>query len=256
MSIMINGQRVPFYNDRTGMVRHCKIFQDWIKVIDSRFIVKSLTVDSVDVVGPVGARRVLFVKLYADVTDKQGNKLPGIVFLRGGTVAVFFVLYCGLDIYTILVKQPRFAIGRFNSLSIPAGMLDGNGNFAGMGAKEVFEETGVEVHANQLFDLVHMVHGNKFPGAYPSAGASDEYIKLMLCRQNVKPEWIKAVQGRSCGNAAEGEYTQVEVLRMSDLIRTTTDMKALSAYALWDHLYNSSSEFRPPIIQNRITTAS
>jgi ADP-sugar diphosphatase len=43
---------------------------------------------------------------------------------------------------TILTLQPRLAVPDFAFPEIPAGMLDGSGNFAGVAAKEIEEETG------------------------------------------------------------------------------------------------------------------
>lgn len=46
---------------------------------------RSIDIQSID---RFGGGRLGFVKLKADVSNSQGEKLPGIVFLRGGSVGI------------------------------------------------------------------------------------------------------------------------------------------------------------------------
>lgn len=43
----------------------------------------------------------------------------------------------------LLTLQPRIAVPHLLFPELPAGMLDGSGNFAGTAAKEIEEETGI-----------------------------------------------------------------------------------------------------------------
>ena len=54
-------------------------FNDWCNTIDAEFVVKKITVQSVDMFGP----RMGFVKFKGDITDEQGRVIPSIVFMRG-----------------------------------------------------------------------------------------------------------------------------------------------------------------------------
>ncbi len=73
------------------LVKVAKPFTNWLAEIDrDRFVVQSIHVQSVDMFGP----RVGFVKFKVKVTDKDGRDLPGIIFARGGSVAVLAVLVC------------------------------------------------------------------------------------------------------------------------------------------------------------------
>jgi len=86
------------------------------------------------------------------------STVAGIVFARGGAVAILIELHCEGSIYALLIRQPRLPIGfaqfpeivagQSSRASSPglhdvcfflAGMLDGSGNFAGMAAKELEE---------------------------------------------------------------------------------------------------------------------
>ena len=73
------------------------------------------------------------------------HAIPGIVFMRGGAVSILPVLECGDERFVLLVRQPRLAVGFAAFPEIPAGMLDGSGKFSGVAAKELQEETGIEI---------------------------------------------------------------------------------------------------------------
>ena len=131
------------FADNADKVFEMKAFKDWIAGLDKEFIIKSILVQSVDMFGP----RVGFLKFKAEVSDKEGNVVPSIVFMRGAAVAILFVLRCDEDgeFYTLLTVQARFPTGKYSFPDIPAGMVDGNGDFVGVAAKEMKEETGFEV---------------------------------------------------------------------------------------------------------------
>ena len=120
-----------------------KAFKEWCLNIDPEYIVQSIDVQSIDMFGP----RVGFLKFKASVTDHDGSVVPSIVFMRGAAVAILMILRCDEDgeQYTILTVQSRFPTGKHAFPDIPAGMTDGDGNFGGVAAKELEEETGIKV---------------------------------------------------------------------------------------------------------------
>ncbi len=133
----------PQFADVSDKVFEMKAFKEWQDGLDAEFVVKKITVQSVDMFGP----RVGFLKFKAEVSDKDGSVVPSIVFMRGASVAVLFVLKAeetGKE-YTILTVQARFPTGKHKFADIPAGMVDGDGNFVGVAAKEIKEEVGFEV---------------------------------------------------------------------------------------------------------------
>merc|ERR1719356_1724569 len=121
------------------------------------------------------------LKFKADASV-DGKPVPGVVFMRGGAVAILVVLKCKEKRYTVVVRQPRIPVGKDNLPEIPAGMLDGEGNFAGVAAKELKEETGLNIDESQLFDLTGAAYGEEYQGMYPSVGATDEFNRLFLFR--------------------------------------------------------------------------
>lgn len=89
----------------------------------------------------------------------------------------------------MLVKQFRVALQNY-MYEAPAGMLDEDGDFVGVAAKEIEEETGIKISGEKLEDLGEVV---------PSIGACDEHIGLYLCEMEVKQkeleELMKKVHG-------------------------------------------------------------
>lgn len=72
------------------------------------------------------------------ITTEDEKPLPSYVFLRGGAVTVLVLVNGKM----LLVRQYRVPVQRYN-LEAPAGMLDEEGDFIGVAAKEIHEETGI-----------------------------------------------------------------------------------------------------------------
>lgn len=217
----------------------CVPFKDWAKSMGEeagihKTCVTKVHIQSVDMFGP----KVGFVKFKADVSF-DGKFVPGIVFMRGGAVAILVVLKHEDTLYTVLVRQPRVAVGKMSLPEIPAGMLDGDGNFGGVAAKELKEETGIKINEKDLIDMTSLAFKDAYPGMYPSCGATDEFNRLFLYRANVTADELKSMQGKMTGVAAEGEVIKLEIIKLDDLWTTSPDAKALGALCLHDRLLAS-----------------
>ncbi|EEH16675.2 hypothetical protein PABG_06762 [Paracoccidioides brasiliensis Pb03] len=220
-----------------------------------------------------GGNRLGFVKLKADVSNDDGERLPGSVFLRGGSVGVLLILQPN-DIpetsesekYSILTIQPRIPAGSLAFPEIPAGMLDDNGAFAGGAAKEIQEETGFVIPQDELVDLTaltnslpktgrkggHEQRGGKGigdnnngdgdgeelqTGVYPSPGGSDEFIPLFLCQKRMARREIEGLQGKLTGLRKDGEKITLMVVKLEEMWREAwRDGKTLAAWALYQGL--------------------
>ena len=102
-----------------GSVLESRIFLDWIDACedDPDLFITKIHIQSVDMFG----KRVGFVKLISDAKARSSaecsegsNELvsvPGIVFLRGASVAILVVLICKGKEYTLLAYQPRVPAG-------------------------------------------------------------------------------------------------------------------------------------------------
>jgi len=211
-------------------------YRDWIASIDTtKFVVNKVHLQSVDVFNkPDGSRVMGFIKLVADITDTNGKRLPGIVFMRGGAVGMLVVLNKN---YAVLTVQPRLATGDFQFVELPAGMLDGSGNFAGVAAKEIEEELGMKIAAADLKELGCAIEGNR--GIFLSPGGSDETMRLFYHEAQVSDEDLAAIQGRCTGLLDEGEQITLKVVPLDDLW-TVADAKTIISVALYKQLTSTA----------------
>jgi ADP-sugar diphosphatase len=239
-TVQIGTQKVMVTAEHDGLdiqkALDSKPFKQWVASIskDPKFVISKIVIQSIDLFGP----RVGFIKFKADA-KVDGKMVPGIVFMRGGAVAVLVILKHGQKTYTLVVKQPRVAVCDSAFVEIPAGMLDGDGNFAGVAAKEMKEETGIELKQSDLIDMTEMTYGNRVPGMFPSCGGCDEFNRIFLFRKNVTEAELKDLQGRLTGVVEEGEMIKLQVIPFDDLWHTSCDAKALAAVCLHDRLLAS-----------------
>ena len=208
-------------------------FADWAARLEPEMAsgVSSLRLQSVDLFGP----RVGFIKLVAEASV-NGRPIPGVVFLRGGAVAILVVLRCEGARWALCVRQPRLACGARAFLELPAGMLDGSGDFAGVAAKEMAEETGLVLHAEELLDMTALAYGAAAPGVFPSVGACDEALRLLYYTKDVEPAFLAGLQGKLAGCADEGEQISLDLLPLDTLWQAAPDAKTLCALLLYERL--------------------
>lgn len=200
--------------------------------------------------------------MQAEIRNSAGEFLPGVVFLRGGAVAVLVIVEEEAEEWdteeegvksqnhhqwTILTSQPRIPAGSLQFLEIPAGMMDDDsGTFTGKAADEIYEELGIKLDAAKLLDLCMLSHHrslyptteeNLVLGMYPSPGGSDEFIKLFAYRLVVAKGCVKEMEGRVGGNRKEGERIVLRMVKLDEVWSVAgRDAKALGAWALWKGL--------------------
>ncbi|KAF2026949.1 ADP-sugar diphosphatase [Setomelanomma holmii] len=181
--------------------------------------------------------------------------LPGAVFLRGGSVAMLIVLQPSdskfdNDKHAILTIQPRPAAASLAFTEIPAGMLD-DGTFKGTAAKEIAEEAGLTVTEDSLLNMSELAISS-VPTAsfdsdtksetvesamYPSVGACDEFIPIMLCQKRLTRRHMEWLRGKATGLRDEGERITLKLVPLGEVWKEAgRDAKALAAVALYDGL--------------------
>jgi len=164
---------------------------------------------------------VLFSLLMLNATTPEGDKIPPICFLKG---EVLCVLVCLIDEvsqekYLLLVKQRRICDGSM-TYEHPAGMLDIEADAHKVAAKEVQEETGIEVTRNQLIQLLD------FP-AYPSSGTSDEAMYYFYCELTLPLGKINAYDNNFMGEVSEHERIVTCVLPFVEAHRRINNVNGL-----------------------------
>jgi ADP-sugar diphosphatase len=203
-------------------------FRDWLATVDpSEFYLRRVHFQSVDMFGS----KVGFIKFQCYATHWQSGKdVPGIVFARGGSVAILPVLRESGQDYTVITRQPRLATGQEYFEEICAGMLDGDGNVTGVAMKELREELGMEVNKDELLDMgaLAQVKG----GYYLSPGASPEAIHIFTFVRRVSRTALRAMEGKCTGATEEGEQIQLKIVPIGYLLQLP-DMKSGMAYLLY-----------------------
>jgi ADP-sugar diphosphatase len=252
--VSVNGNDVPVISKDPSLdLAFCvkaTPFVNWVTGLDPGLKVSKIIIHGADYFGP----RIGFLKLEA-VTTCNGEPVPGIIFMRGGAVSILLILHCNDEGWVVCTRQARVPVGKANLLELPAGMLDDSGNFAGIAAKELFEETGIKLKATDLIDMTALTYDPPLPqhpdevaakvirnkstplkGMYPSPGGCDEFIRLMLHEREVTRDELDALQGKLTGCAEEGEKIVLELVRFEMLWRVTSDAKALSSLLLFQLL--------------------
>ena len=145
--------------------------------------------------------------------------------------------------HVILTVQPRIPAGSLSFAELPAGMLDNNGTFAGAAAKEILEETGMEISTYELINMTELallVPSNEEQlqsAVYPSCGGSDEYMPIFLWQKRVPADQINDLQGKLTGLRAHGEKITLQLTRLEDVWKVGgRDGKVLAGLALYHGL--------------------
>ncbi|EFE38483.1 hypothetical protein TRV_06852 [Trichophyton verrucosum HKI 0517] len=215
------------------------------------YALRGITVQAVDY---FGAKKLGFIKFKADVSTDDGDRLPGSVFLRGGSVGMLLILQpddlpasSNDEKHVVLTVQPRIPAGSLTFTELPAGMIDEHGSFAGAAAKEIHEETGLTIKQDELVDMSSLTLLNKDKdtdqdetlqnAVYPSPGGCDEFVPLFLCEKRLPRKDIQQMQGKLTGLRKEGEMITLKLVPLSRLWQEAArDAKALSAWALYQGL--------------------
>ena len=133
-------------------------------------------------------------------------------------------------------------------------MLDGS-TLTGTAASEIEQEASLKVHESELINLSALaltslptdpttssapagdVPEQLKEAMYPSPGACDEFIPLLLCQKRLTARHMAWLQGRATGLRDEGERIKLKLVPLGRVWREAgRDGKALAAVALYEGL--------------------
>ncbi|KAI4950412.1 hypothetical protein J4E91_004294 [Alternaria rosae] len=280
----LNGFREPVTVDLAKMITHEKLlkfaaFRNWKETLQKNlelqyidkdhafsadpYVLKRIEIQSVDYFSPT---KIGFIKLKADIRNRENKALPGIAFLRGGSVAMLMVLRpvdSRDERWVVMTEQPRVPAGSLKFVEIPAGMLDDAGDFRGQAAKEIEEETGFKLPKHELIDLTKLALSQSNPESeclvdeslqdamYPSPGGSDEYIPILLWEKELNRQEIMDLRGKLTGIRKQGEMIKLRVCDYEELWKLCPrDAKTLAAWALYEGL-NREGKIEPELLKCR-----
>ncbi|PVH71589.1 hypothetical protein DL98DRAFT_95044 [Cadophora sp. DSE1049] len=219
---------------------------------DDPYELKNIHIQAVDFFGKEGKERIGFLKYKALIENQKGKdgepmELPGLIFMRGGSVAMLMILRPkgnSDERWVILTEQARVPAGSLSFLEIPAGMIDEKTkDIKSAAIVEIEEETGLKINSEDLVDMTELaLRGSPNPehlkeAMYPSPGGSDEFISLFLWEQEMDQLEIAALKEKLTGNKMQGEMITLRLIRYEDLWKVATrDAKAIVSWALYESL--------------------
>jgi len=148
------------------------------------------------------------------------------------------------DKHVLLTVQPRIPAGSLAMPELPAGMLDDSGSFSGAAAKEIEEECGLTIPAEDLIDMTSLAISNNTnndeqlqKAVYTSPGGQDEFIALFLHQKRIPRSQLDEFRGKLTGLRGHGEKITLKCVRLEEVWREgARDAKALAAWALYEGL--------------------
>ncbi len=212
--------------DATTFVRANQAFNKWLEATKTSFEdgLKEVKIIDIYPFGHPSKTANGFVLIDAHI-EVAGKRIPGFAFIRGAAVAILTILCdeTGNE-FVLTTVQPRVPGSSKDLEEIPAGMMDSSNNFAGTAAKEMAEETGIQIKQEELEDLGIIT---------PSPGGCDEHIQLYRTRRYMKAEEIAALNTKFIENP--DEMITLRIRSMNDFAcslvnGTITDVKAMTAY--------------------------
>jgi ADP-sugar diphosphatase len=122
-------------------------------------------------------------------------------------------------------------------------MLDGQ-SFKGAAASEIAEEAHLTIAEDELINMSELALSDQSSGEetleeamYPSVGACDEFIPLMLCQKKITTRHMEWLKGRATGLRDEGENITLRLVPLEKAWRAgSRDAKTLAALALYEGL--------------------
>ena len=202
-----------------------KPFMDYCARMDERFNVQIISIQSITMFGS----RIGFMEITAVILDKDSDPIPGVVVLRGVSVAILIILRdeTGKE-YVVIARQPRAATGEYDFPEIPAGMLDGQGNVAGKAVEEAKEETGLTIESGELIDLTALAYGEGCPGVHVSPGFTDELFRFFACEKTMAGEDIRLLNNKLAGLRNKGEKITIKIVSIEEACRIPDAKTALA----------------------------
>ncbi len=164
---------------------------------------------------------VLFALVELDASLPEGGKIPSICFVKGSSVSVLICMEAEEtgEKYLLLVKQRRICDGSV-IYEHAAGMIDKDDLPLEVAVREVEEETGLKVRAEQVKPL-------HTKALYPSTGACDEAIYLFYCELKMPKADIFAFNNQHTGVISEHEQIETCIVSISEAMELITNTNGL-----------------------------
>ncbi|MCK8492179.1 NUDIX hydrolase [Spirosoma sp. RP8] len=165
--------------------------------------------------------KVLFAMLEVDADTPEGDKIPPALFLKGHAVCMLVALIDKetKQKYVVLVRQRRIADGS-HTYEHPAGMVDASDAPDEVAARELGEEIGLTVTADELTKLNSQL-------CYPSTGTSDEAMHYFYVEREMSHDEIMSFHHKDMGNQSEHERITTVVTSLPEAHKLVNNVNGL-----------------------------
>lgn len=198
-------------------------FKKWIDNLNNNFIVDHIEIIKVHMFG----NKVGFIHLEVFATDKSGNPVPGIVFIRGDSVSILTVLVCEAtkEKFVVFTNQARIPVG-LNVLESPAGMIDEDQPLV-----KAIEELKGKVGTDIDFSISKLF---KLTSGFTSPGSIDERIDIYAYEIMLSSVEIKDLQSLVAGSNSENEFIKLKIVPLKEAMKKTESI--VTKLAIYEYL--------------------
>eukprot|EP00004_Rigifila_ramosa_P001681 TRINITY_DN11674_c0_g1_i3.p1 TRINITY_DN11674_c0_g1~~TRINITY_DN11674_c0_g1_i3.p1 ORF type:complete len:1459 (+),score=322.92 TRINITY_DN11674_c0_g1_i3:452-4378(+) len=214
------------------------MFKRWCDEIckaSPEMVVERVEIQSVDVFNNrYISRRVGFIKLQAIVNNQQGQRLPGIVWMKGPAVGLLVLWECANRQYVLLTKQARVAAGRqMTELPIGAytdtvgGQIDSHP--VRMSAREELDKLGVNVSQGTINLTEWLGHSG---GIFPSAFGCDEALHILLFKRTMQQEELE--EKKELAQKHSSSWLSLIIVPLEEVVSRTEDGKVFCALFIYE----------------------
>lgn len=229
IEMVVQGKKILITGEHAVELSQSRTFTNWLLTFDPSLKVLWLSEEWSYWRRKTG--ELVFAIFHVAYIDDVGKEKISLFFFRSDSAASLLVLE---DIksrkkFIVFIEQIRGPVGG-KILEIPAGTLEEGESPAATMAREIKEETNLEVRPDEL----------EFLGTYYfSPGACTEQITLYYCEKECVGLEIKELQNRLAGLREHGENTKVKIYSFDDFEKLKIrDAKTQLAYELYAKRYS------------------
>lgn len=204
----------------TNLIKSFVPFQEWCHNVSENLLSGGNVLENVRIIEEYKFGKKIGILLMEAKIKYENTFLSGLVVLRCPSCAILMWYQKNGEIYVLMIRQPRVAMGKF-VWEVPAGMLDGETkNVKGKMLDEIKEETGIYPEKEKLDYL---------DTCYSSCGITDE--KYMLFSLEIDPYCVLNIHPENLGT--KDEVTKnIKVFNINEAPREDVKFLALKCLFL------------------------
>lgn len=245
-------------------VLHSTPFLQWQSKVSRTLGAKRIDIHHVDILDvDMAGDNVDMIKIQVEhsivdeelVDDEQVIYQSGICYLRDCSVGLLVELYCIDDetSWSLLIDQPRVAVGAVSNLELPVGYYDESQEKLIGGDVEMIEKAcHISIYTSSLINLSENINDknksqNDF-GMCSAPGQSSNHVKLMVLRKDITKDELLSMRTQFSSQREAGDMVTLRMVPLAELWKVTSDMKVMCALFLYEKANLASEIDRPQVV--------